>query len=322
MIRAFVVLLAALLAGVGFVDSVAAFVPEEFQPNYDEGYGVGYPKGYASGFHSGRERGRTEGWENGTNEGKSDGWNDAFQPAYDLAYDARFPMGHRAGWKEGLYNGFDEGFDYAPVIAKQVYEYYGITVSSGVTMTMVGSDWSGGSFGGVLNINLSGGWGSSLDIYTSFVDPIPVDYAKIYYDEGYTVGQAAGYSTGSQEGYDLAYPKAYGAAYPLAYRLGVWDGTREGTKQGRREGYDDGFDVGYDSGYDEGFYAGIDYHLFGEFSIARYSLDYTPRSDRFTRQALLAAQAPEPGSVALALVGALAGGVLRCGRPRRSARRG
>jgi hypothetical protein len=48
MIRAFVVLAAVMLVGAWFVDAAAAYVPDEYQPNYDEGYGVGYPRGYKS----------------------------------------------------------------------------------------------------------------------------------------------------------------------------------------------------------------------------------------------------------------------------------
>lgn len=313
MIRAIAVLFVAVLASAWFVDAAAAFVPDEFQPNYDKGYGVGYPKGYKSGLVDGKERGRTEGRENGTNDGKNDGWEAAFQPAYDIAYDARFPKGHFEGWKDGLYEGFDEGFDYAPVIAKQVYEYYGINTSGGVIMLTSTNGY--GSYGSMLSVNF---WSGLSDAdYTVWRDDLTtVDYAKVYYDEGYDDGHATGYSTGSQEGYDLIYPKAYAAAYAPAYRLGVWDGTRDGTKQGRSDGYDEGFDAGYNAIYDEAFYAGIDYRLFGEFSISRYSLDYTRRSDLFTRQALKAAQAPEPGSVVLVGM-AVVGAALNARRERR-----
>lgn len=319
MIRAIAVLFVAVLAGAWFVDAAAAYVPDEFQPNYDKGYSVGYPKGYKSGLVTGKERGRTEGRENGTNDGKNDGWEAAFQPAYDIAYDAKFPQGHFAGWKDGLYEGFDDGFDYAPVIAKQVYEYYGIDTSSSISMssgTFV-SNWFGDSAGGVISINGTYNFGGSSSITISSGEPIRVDYSKVYYDKGYSVGQATGFSNGSQDGYDLMYPKAYAAAYAPAFKLGVWDGTREGTKQGRTDGYDEGFTTGYDAIYNEAFYAGIDYRLFGEFSISKYSLDYSRRSNAFTRQALVAAQAPEPGSAVLAILGAVA----MMGNSRRKRRR-
>ena len=80
--------------------------------------------------------------------------------------------------------------------------------------------------------------------------------------------------------------------------LGVWDGTREGTKQGRSTVMTKASMRAMTPSTTKAFYAGIDYRLFGEFSISKYSLDYTRRSDTFTRQALIAAQAPEPGSVA------------------------
>lgn len=88
--------------------------------------------------------------------------------------------------------------------------------------------------------------------------------------------------------------------------------ARDGTRQGGEQGYDDGWDSGYDTGYDEGFYAGIDYELFGDFVIPKYVLDYTQRSDAFTRQALLAVQAPEPASVVtLAVAGVVIAGASR-----------
>jgi hypothetical protein len=296
----------ALVALVAFVASpLWADVPTEFQPKYDEGFDLGYPVGYKSGLVSGKTRGRTEGWTNGTNDGQNDGWEAAFQPAYDLAYDARYPRGHRAGWKDGVVEGFEKGFDYAPTIAAEILNnwYNGGNYWSGITMVSAGT------------FDISG-LGLYSGDYTVWRDNLGYDWAKHFYDEGFTDGRTEGFTVGSDEGYNLTYPKAYAAAYPIGYVSGVWDGTRDGTRQGGEQGYDDGWDTGYDTGYDEGFVAGVDYHLFGEFERPKYVLEFTRRSDASTRQTLLAVQAPEPASLVLVGLAVGAGLLLRPGRGR------
>jgi hypothetical protein len=109
---------------------------------------------------------------------------------------------------------------------------------------------------------------------------------------------------------------AYAAGYKIGYRNGVGEGTSDGTRDGREQGYGDGWDEGYDGGFDEGFYAGVDYHLFGEFVEPRYALQYTRRSNAFTAHTLLALHAPEPASVVLVGL-AVGAGLLRPGRGRR-----
>ncbi len=65
-----------------------------------------------------------------------------------------------------------------------------------------------------------------------------------------------------------------------------WATTKAGTE-------------GYDGGFDDGFYAGIDYHLYGDFVEPTYAFQYARRSDAFAAQTLLALHAPEPTSLML-----------------------
>jgi hypothetical protein len=51
-------------------------------------------------------------------------------------------------------------------------------------------------------------------------------------------------------------------------------GTAEGTFNGGGAGYDDGWDSGwgegYDIGFEDGLYAGLQYHLYGNYDIPGY----------------------------------------------------
>jgi hypothetical protein len=280
--------------GVLGANNLCAEVPTEFQPNYDQGYGIGYPIGHRLGLIEGKDRGWRVGTETGTSVGFNTGWSAAYSPAYDLAYDAQYPVGHRAGWDDGVFEGFEEGFDYAPVIAA-------ILNSEGNW-----TNWGGGASSG--NLSISGGSFFS-EVTISYIDnsrePLDYDWGKHFYNEGYSTGRDAGYSVGSTEGYNQAYPIAYARAYKIAFIDGVGMGTLDGTRDGGDEGYDEGWDEGYDGGFDEVFYAGIDYHLLGDFVEPTYSFAYVRRSNAFTSQTLLALHAPEPTS--LVLVGLVAG---------------
>ena len=292
-------------------NSLAAEVPTDYQPKYDEGYGLGYPIGYKSGLNTGKDRGRTEGWSTGKSEGFTSGSSAAYSPAFDLAYDARFPVGHRAGWETGLVEGFEEGFDYAPTYVAILNDWYNSSSLSAGNLTITSNfnsrhfDYSNGtnlidSLAGTLSVWLIGSY----------------DWNRHYFDQGFDEGKTAGFSVGSEDGYNLTYPIAYAGGYKIGFRDGVGVGTRNGTRDGREQGYDDGWDEGYGGGFDEGFYAGLDYHLFGEFVEPTYALQYTRRSNAFTVRSLKALQAPEPASLLLVGLAVGAGMLVRpgCGR--------
>jgi len=84
------------------VGRATAYVPDAYQPNYNEGYGVGYTSGYNTGYTSGSERGTKEGTTKGNSDGYQVGWDAAYQPAYDAAYQANVPVGQAAGFDAGL----------------------------------------------------------------------------------------------------------------------------------------------------------------------------------------------------------------------------
>jgi len=297
-LRLAVLLRVSAVCGALFCHIATADVPELYQPNYDQGYEKGYSFGYKSGFDDGKMRGTNEGKENGRTDGFNTGWNETYQPAFDRAYDVTFPIGHAKGWEAGIVEGFQEGFDWAPVIASQ--------------FANSNSSWSGysGSISGVM-VYGNWNWGSTLDSadYSVWRDHIvEIDWEKHYYDQGYTDGNGVGFSIGSDKGYQLAYPVAYAAAYTVGYKNGLHSGTEDGFRYGGQQGHDDGWSLGYDSAFDYGFYAGLDYHLFGEYYLPEYHLEYSRRST---------STAPIPEPACLMLVGlASACGLLR--RIRRS----
>lgn len=189
-----------------------------------------------------------------------------------------------------MVEGFQEGFDWAPVIAAEIF---GVNVStSNVTIR----SWIGGSSAGRLDIELGGNGGVSFG-GMFVVNGVPFgvyDWGKHYYDIGYTGGNDKGLVIGSEDGYNLAYPVAYAAAYKIGYKRGTFEGVHAGFREGSEQGYNDGWSEGNGIGFDAGFYAGLDYHLFGDFYVPQYSLDYSRRST---------GTAPIPEPTSLTLVG-------------------
>jgi PEP-CTERM motif len=259
--------------------SVLAAVPDEYQPNYDEGYSLGYPVGHSSGLVAGQQRGTREGTATGRSDGYKVGWDEMYQPTFDRAYDFRFPIGHAEGWSTGVAEGFEEGFNYAPTLLADMFS----NGNNGFNCC-----WSGVTSGA---INISGGSFGSSDI--TFTDGIDSrDWAEHYYDVGYGDGHELGFSIGSDQGYELTYPAAYEAGQIIGHKLGTKFGRIQGRLDGGEAGFDAGWDTGYDDGFDKGFYAGIDFHLFGEFVAPTNDFVYSNRRSAGT-------SVPEPATFAL-----------------------
>jgi hypothetical protein len=258
-------------------------IPETFQPKYDEGFQAGYGVGYASGFTNGQRRGTSAGTADGRSDGYNKGWDDAYQPAFDSAYSGQLPFGQAAGWKQGLVDGFEEGYLWAP------------TLSGFLTGTNNGHGHGNGIYGFSGSITISSGAWSGNNL-VSTADP-PAFYYKLGYDDG----NESGLSAGSTEGYNLTYPGAYATAYPIGYQNGTIQGTLQGTSDGSSEGFSAGWDFGYDRAYDYGFGAGVQYHLFGAFTLPSYG-------DVFGEP--MSSVVPEPAGITL-LSCALVVGILR-----------
>lgn len=268
-------------------------IPAEFVPRYDTGYDAGYPIGYRTGFGEGQVRGRSEGWASGTAAGHSAGWDEAYPLAFNLGYDEAYPGGHFAGWEDGLEDGFVEGYYYAPVVAQEILDNWYGDGSSNVTLRV--------SFSTNLILDIDGRLGSGITVWKAAND----DWSKLAYNEGFKSGKEKGYSAGSAGGYDDTYGPTYALAYPIGHQLGIWDGTTAGMRDGGQSGYDEGWNAGHDLGHDAGFYAGIDYHLFGDFVLPQYSLQYSRRGSAEMTASLVAMNAPEPTSALLLAVGSL-----------------
>lgn len=279
-------------------------IPAEFVPRYDSGYDAGYPIGYRTGFGEGQVRGRSEGWANGKSAGHSAGWDEAYPLAFNLGYDEAYPGGHFAGWEDGLEDGFKEGYNYAPVVAQEILKnWYGGGSYNG-TLSFSGVNVYSG-----FSLNLDGIFDSGIAVWKTAND----DWSRLAYSEGFKVGKDEGYAAGSTDGYDETYGPTYAQAYPIGHQLGIWEGTTTGKREGNKSGYDEGWDVGHDLGYDAGFYAGIEYHLFGEYALPQYSLQYSRRGSAVATASLVAMNAPEPTSAMLLAVG----GIFAAAIPRR-----
>lgn len=272
-------------------------IPAEFVPRYGSGYEAGYPIGYRTGFGEGQVRGRSEGWENGKSAGHTAGWDEAYPLAFNLGYDEAFPGGHFAGWEDGLEEGFKKGYNYAPVVAAALGSIYRTGGGGGAafgSLSISGNGFLGWNGTAILDASYSD-WRNTLDDYLS----------KLAYDEGFKVGKDEGYAVGSTVGYNATYAPTYAQAYPIGHQLGIWEGTTAGKREGNKSGYDEGWDVGHDLGYDAGFYAGIDYHLFGEYVLPQYSLQYSRRGSAVATASLVAMNAPEPTNAVLLAVGGI-----------------
>jgi hypothetical protein len=93
------------------------WMPDYYQPKYNEGFNAGYSAGYDTGLTTGKQRGTTEGKSKGHGDGYSAGYGESYQPAYDQAYDAQYPVGNRQGWDAGVHDGLIAGYNYADYIA-------------------------------------------------------------------------------------------------------------------------------------------------------------------------------------------------------------
>lgn len=236
-----------------------AYVPSQYQSDYDEGYQFGFDRGHEVGWGRGYDSGVTEGATAGEEAGYDAGWEAAYQPAFDAVYGGAYEIGAAEGYvvsfAAGFLEGFKEGEAYTQYLNRSSGLFlsnagYGLNLSNFIISGNPTWSGAGGSEGGLLGATLT-------IVYTD------VDYSQHWYDKGNVDGYNAGLELGETDGYDAAYQPAYDIAFEAAFIDGGIEGAEQGELEGLEIGYGDGWASMADTGEENGFAFGFAYQQAG-----------------------------------------------------------